>query len=149
MHALPLPAPKPHLAPLCHQVPTDHTSAICKALQKNQDLKALLLKKPGLFQIILWGRKQRFLVVAIPGQVFQWVLLLLHDKVTEQHWLHQEGNCKSLLKSTCEKRACPTYGCNTLISWEQGVKILRQSSRYKFAFLLITSPTCCYAFCPV
>lgn len=38
LHALP--APRPHLASLCHQVPTDHTSAICKALQKKSISKS-------------------------------------------------------------------------------------------------------------
>lgn len=80
-----------------------------------------------------------------------------HGHWVAQHWLHQEGSCKSSLKSACEKPACPSCGCNTFISWGQGVKILKQkrrnplhqSSRYKFAFNLVTSPTCCFAFCPV
>lgn len=42
--ALPWPAPTPPLASLCHQVPTDHTSAIRKALQKIKIWKFCCLK---------------------------------------------------------------------------------------------------------
>lgn len=78
IHALPLTVPSPPLALLCHQVPTDDTSDICKALQKTKIWKFCCLRNKSHFRSyngegsrdveFVWTLKELNKITAVPSR---------------------------------------------------------------------------------